>query len=140
MTDRTILERLAAVARDLAPNAPIVFPNEPTSANVESAPLFLEVFCSGREYYLDTEEGRTANVIGSIVLNGEQNAGAARLDDLAEKLTTALAPPFGFSATQANGTIGRAYSARVERSESGLYNRRFKITVFITLDIYEDKA
>ena len=139
MTDRSILAWLASVARCEAPDAPIAFPNEPTSASFESAPVALEVFCSGREYYRDTEDGTVANAIGSVVLNGDQNAGAARLDELAERLTRAFAPSAGFSTRAETGTTARVYSTRVERSESGLYNRKYKITIFVTLDIYEDK-
>lgn len=139
MTDRAILEWLATVSRREAPEVPIVFPNEPTGAKFESAPVALEVFCSGREYYRDTEDGTVSKAIGSVVLNGDQNAGAAELDDLAERLTRAFAPSAGFSTRAETGVTGRVYSTRVERSESGLYNRRYKITIFVTLDIYEDK-
>lgn len=149
MTHRFLLQYLAELCQSIKdqrlPITPrIFFPNEQIPADALSEPVFFEVFTGDETPVWDTEKTSVSTVVGSIVINGKLNVGASLLDAIAEALMDPFLPrnsrrKIGFVTPNNNGEyLESVYVTNVERSESGVDGGRYKITIFITFDIYED--
>ena len=145
MKDITILKGLYSALDALYPATPIILPNEPIASEIASTDVFFEIANTGRTWTRETEESTLSTTVCSIIINGRQNTGIGAVDTIADALVdnfTPLNPATrnGFTfVDEARGVVSRAYVTETSRSESGTYNGRFKVTVFITLEIFEDK-
>ena len=146
MRDITILKGLYNALDALYPNTPIILPNEPIASEIASMDVFFEIANTGRTWTRETEESTLSTTVCSIIINGRQNKGVGTVDKIADALLAYFAPlnpalRNGFTfIDDTNGVISRAYVTEASRSESGTHNSRFKVTVFITLEIYEEKS
>lgn len=143
MTDLVILNGLSDALRASYPNTHIILPNEPIDAQIAASDVFFDVAVTGRTWTRETEESTLSTAVGSIIINGRQNTGVGEVDSIADALLAYFAPlnfalRNGFTWTDGE-TVARAYVAELQRSESGIHNGRFKVTVFITFEIYEEK-
>lgn len=140
MKTRSLLNYLAGAVETLEEptTKTIVLPNELAPEDSIDADVFFEIFSGGTTPEIETENSDVGAIVGSIVLNGRTNVGVAYLDGIAENLLAL------FRANNPNRRKGfvdgnaKAYVVGVERSEGGIDNGRYKITIFITFDIYED--
>lgn len=140
MNQRSLLSFLADALETLdEPTAKtVVWPNEFTPDDATDADVFFEIFSGGASPERETENSDVGSVVGSIVLNGKANVGISYLDGIAESILAL------FRAGNPNRLKGfgdgnaKAYVVGVERSEGGIDSGRYKITIFITFDIYED--
>ena len=145
MRDITILKGLYATLEALQPNVPIILPNEPIASEIASNELFFEIANTGRTWSRETEESTLSTTVCSIIINGRQNKGIGAVDKIADALLSYVAPlnpslRNGFTfIDETSGVVSRAYVTEVSRSESGIHNGRFKVTVFVTLEIFEEK-
>lgn len=147
MRQLAILNFLASAVKELSSEQtfPIYLPNEPIPEDANDAKLFFELFCGDQAQEIETEHSTISGVVGSIVINGKQNAGIALVDKVADDLVLAFSPTNrfqkrGFSVLNSEtGVVERLYAISVERSEGGIDEGRFKTTVFITFEIFEDK-
>lgn len=149
MTHRFLLQFLAELCQSVKdqrlPEEPRVFyPNETIPAEAVSDSVFYEVFTGDETPVWDTERTSASTVVGSIVINGKLNIGISLFDAIAEALTDKFLPcnPYrkiGFVTPNCDGKrLQNVYVTNVERSEGGVDGGRYKITIFITFEIYED--
>lgn len=143
MTDLVVLNGLSDALRASYPDTPIILPNEPIDAQIAANNVYFEIAVTGRTWTRETEESTLSTAVGSIIINGRQNTGVGEVDSIADALLAYFAPlnfslRNGFTWTDGE-TIARAYVVESQRSESGIHNGRFKVTVFITFEIYEEK-
>lgn len=149
MFQRYILQYLSEAVKSLEddqllPEKVVYFPNEPIPTSAYEKGVFFEVFTGNVELITETEISCVSSVVGSIVINGKTNAGTSFLDAIAEALAYSFSASNprrkkGFRTKDFDGErYSKVYVSSVERSESGIDNGRYKITVFITFDIYED--
>lgn len=149
MTHRFLLKYLADLCESinderLPTTKQIFFPNEKITADALNDPVLFEVFTGDEAPIFDTEKTSVSTVVGSIVVNGKLNVGSSLLDAIAEALMSPFLPrnpcrKIGFITPNCNGEyLENVYVTNVERSEGGVDGGRYKITIFITFDIYED--
>lgn len=149
MTHRYILQYLAELCQSLKDTRlpdekKIYFPNEQIPADAINENVFFEVFSGDDKPEFDTEKTNVSTVVGSIVINGKLNVGVSFLDAIAQALLDPFLPrntarKTGFVIKDGEGYPSeRAYVTGIERSEGGVDKGRYKITIFITFDIYED--
>lgn len=146
MRQLAILQFLQSAIRELATEPlPIYFPNEPIPVDANDASLYFEVFCGDQKPETDTERSTISGVVGSIVVNGKENVGIALVDKVADDLVFAFSPVNRFRKkdfsilNKETGRVERIYATGAERSESGIDEGRFKTTIFVTFEIFEDK-
>lgn len=147
MRQLAILQFLASAVKKLSTEQtfPIYYPNEPIPEDANDADLYFEVFCGDQTKEIETEHSTISGVVGSIVINGKQNAGIALVDKVADDLLLTFSPANrfetrGFSVlNKETGIVERLYVLTVERSESGIDEGRFKTTIFLTFEVFEDK-
>lgn len=127
----------------LAAEKRVFYPNEniPDDANDED--VYFEVFVGATAPEVETEQTTSYSCVASIVLNGRQNVGIAPLETIAESLTRMFSPVNpdrikGFAVDENNVTTN-IYIAKTEKTEGGNDAGRYKITVFITLDTFEER-
>ena len=149
MTHRFLLQYLAEACQALndtrlPPIKKVYFPNEIIPEDAYEQNVFFEVFTGDEAPVWDTEKTSVSTVVGSIVINGKQSVGASLLDAIAEALIKPFLPrtPFrkiGFTTPSCDGeNLDDVYVIGAERSEGGIDNGRYKITIFLTFEIYED--
>lgn len=149
MTHRFLLQYLAEACQALSdPRLPqekkVYFPNEIIPDEAYDENVFFEVFTGDEAPVFDTEKTSVSAVVGSIVINGKQNVGVSLLDAVAEALIKPFLPrtplrKIGFKTLTCDGEyFDDVYIVSVERSEGGIDNGRYKITIFLTFEIYED--
>lgn len=149
MFHRQLLQYLADACRELHDSRlpeqkQVYFPNETIPADANEQIVFFEVFTGGEAPFVDTENSNVSTCVGSIVINGKQNIGTSLSDAIAEALMNQFlernpSRNIGFTTSHFDGeNIDNVYIVNVERSEGGIDNGRYKITVFITFEIYEE--
>lgn len=149
MVHRFLLQFLAELCQSIKdkrlPEKPrVFFPNETIPVDALDDSVFYEVFTGDETPLWDTERTSVSTVVGSIVINGKLNVGATLLDAIAEAMTKPFLPrnprrKIGFKTLENDGDYSNGvYITYVERSEGGVDNGRYKITIFITFEIYED--
>lgn len=147
MRQLAVLQFLATAVRGLATGTtfPIYLPNEPIPPDANDADLYFEVFCSGQNQEKDTERSTISGLVGSIVASGKGNVGIALVDKVADDLMFQFSPVNRFQKkdfTVLDGELGRSerfYVVNAERSESGIDEGRYKTTIFLTFEVFEDK-
>lgn len=144
MREKTLLKALGRVLRRVAPDAYIIYPNEaPTRQNISDA-LCFEASISNASLERETETTTSGATTGAVVVAGALNVGIGAVDEAAQALVDAFAPlkenGEAWVSEADGGKWSRAYIERVERSESGIYNDQFKVTIFIHFTIYEEFA
>ena len=146
MRSNLILKELKKAVAVVSPRAVVILPNEPATEEINSSDLFFEISVSGQDYHVETEVSTSSSAIASIVIVGNRNVGAGRLDDIAEKFVKMFSPidPMGrvFSRSlfvDESDKVSYLYIKNVERSEAGIYDGKYKLTIFISLEIYEDR-
>ncbi len=146
MRSNLILKELKKAVEVISPHAVVILPNEPVAEDANNAELYFEISVSGQDYHLETEASTFSSALASIVIVGKRNTGAGRLDDLAEHFVQMFSPidPVGrnFSRSlyvEESEKVTYVYVKNVERSEAGIYDGRYKLTIFISLDVYEDR-
>ena len=127
----------------LSQNKTILYPNEYVPIEVADKELYFEVFCGDLAPQYETENSTTSNVVGTIVINGKTNVGNSLLDAVSEALIYNFLPTnplrkIGFSTRNSyDNNISNVYVSSVERTETGIDDGRYKVSIFITFDIYE---
>lgn len=146
MRSNLILKELKKAVTVVSPRAVVILPNEPATDDANNSELFFEISVSGQDYHLETEVSTFSSAIASIVIIGKRNVGAGRLDDIAEKFVKMFSPidPMGRNFSRSlyvdeSDKVSYLYIKHVERSEAGIYDGKYKLTIFISLEIYEDR-
>lgn len=148
MTHRYILQYLAELCQSLKDTRlpdekKIYFPNELIPADAVNETVFFEVFTGSDKPEFETEKTNVSTVVGSIVINGKTNVGISFLDAIAEALLDPFLPrnpkrKTGFVIFDGDGYPSqRIYVTGIDRSEGAVDKGRYKITIFITFEIYE---
>lgn len=146
MRSSLILNEIRKTINVVYPRAVVIMPNEPLSEDSNDAELFFEVAISGQDYSLETETSTSSSAIASVVIVGKRNTGCSKLDEIAETFIATFSP-IGKSGVNFNRSlfvddsenISYLYIKNVERSEAGIYDGKYKLTIFISLEIYEDR-
>lgn len=121
----------------------VFFPNENIPEDAYNEEVFFEVFTGGVAPEIDTEQTAVFSTVASIILNGKQNVGVARLETVADAIVNAFSTVSNDNVktlTSVNNNVKTdVYVTSVERSESAIDGGRYKTTIFLTLDAFERK-
>lgn len=150
MNNSFVLQYLAEACRALKDSklpdpAKVYLPNEPIPAAALQDNIYYEVNVGGSALLHETETASLSSAVGSIVISGKINVGAALINAAAEALIAKFAPhnpsrSVGFVSTSVGKEYrARAYIIKVERSENGTFENRYRTTIFVTFEIHEEK-
>ncbi len=131
------IKRLAALGVDVSR---VFAPNERAAAVGD---LYFQVAASSVDATLDTERQRVARYNASIVVNLREGEGTRRADAIADELLRFFNAPdeggrgFSIPPDDASKRPAFVYVDSVRRDPAKLENGRFRVPLYLTLELHE---